>query len=211
MPFFIIKQEFIINIKNLGNLMQSLIFLLITTSIFAITTSNDNPTIAFAIIWICLVFAILLACNQLQRDFDDGTFEQLYLSGYIFELIILVKIISNWLFAALPLIIILPIVAIFLKIPSDLILNLFLVALLSSFLISFLANFGSSLILSAKSNSALLSILVLPLLIPVVIFSNCALGQEPLVPIKLLLAITIFLLPVLTFATAASVRIHLID
>ncbi len=208
----IIKQELIINIKNSSNLVQSLVFFLITASIFAITTNIDNINLAVAIIWVCLTFAILLGCNQqFQRDFDDGTFEQLYLSGYLFELIILVKIFANWLFNTLPLIIILPIVALILKIPSNLIVDLILIALIASLLINFLVSFGTSLTLSTNSTSSLLTILVLPLSIPTIIFANSGLNGDFMVAIKLLFGLLIFLTPILTLATSAAVRINVVD
>ncbi len=213
----IIKQELAINIKNSSNLVQSLIFFLITTSIFAITTNIDNIDTALAIMWICLTFAILLSSNQqFQRDFDDGTFEQLYLSGYVFELIILAKIIANWLFNTLPLIIILPIIALILKVPNSLIFdslifNLVAIALIASLLINFTVSFGSSLTLSANSSSSLLIILVLPLLIPIIIFANAAFGGDFIVSVKFLLAILIFLVPILTLATAYATRISLVE
>lgn len=208
----IIKQELIINIKNASNPIQSLVFFLITASIFAITTNIDNPTIAVAIIWICLTFAILLSSNQqFQRDFDDGTFEQLYLSGYVFEIIILAKIIASWLFNTLPLIIILPIVALILKIPSNLILELVFISLIASLLINFLVSFGTSLTLSTNSTSSLLTILVLPLLIPTIIFANSGLSGDLMVAVKLLISLLVFLTPILTIATSAAVRINVVD
>jgi heme exporter protein B len=208
----IIKQEFAISIKNLSNLAQSMIFFLITASIFALTTNSNSTEISISIIWICLTFAILLSSNQqFQRDFDDGTFEQLYLSGYVFELIILAKIIANWLFNTLPLIIILPIIALILKIPSSLIFDLVAISLIASLLINFMVSFGSSLTLSANSSSSLLIILVLPLLIPIIIFANAAFGGDFTTSIKLLLAILTFLAPILIFGTALATKISLIE
>jgi heme exporter protein B len=208
----IIKQELIIGIKNSSNLAQSLIFFLITTSIFAITTNINDTNIAIAIIWICLTFSILLSSNQqFQRDFDDGTFEQLYLSGYVFEIIILAKIIANWLFNTLPLIIILPIIALILKIPSNLIFDLVAISLIASLLINFMVSFGSSLTLSANSSSSLLIVLVLPLLIPIIIFANASFGGDFVVSVKFLLVILVFLTPILTLATSVAVRINIIE
>ena len=212
MLFTIIKQELAINIKNLSGLTHSLMFFLITISIFAITTNIDSNAIAIAIMWTCLTFAILLASSgQFQKDFDDGTFEQLYLSGYAFELIILAKIFANWLFNVVPLIIALPVIAVILKIPSDLIVDLILIAGVASLIINFMVSFGTSLTLSASSTSSLLTILVLPLLIPIIIFANTALDSNFTVSIKFLTTLLVFLSPALTFATAAAVRVNIVD
>jgi heme exporter protein B len=213
MFFTLIKQEFLIHIKNLASLTHSLIFFLITASIFAILANIGNAATALAIIWICLTFSILLACSgQFQSDFNDGTFEQLYLSGYVFEVIILAKILANWLFNIVPLIIFLPVIALILKIPNQLMINLILVATIASLLINFLVSLGSALILSAKNTSSLLTILILPLLIPAIIFANSALsGGDLLTSTKILSGLIVFLIPILTFATASAVKINIID
>ena len=207
----IIKQELAINLKNLSNLTHCLAFFLITASIFAITTNINDQMIAIAVIWICLIFAILLSSNgQFQKDFEDGTFEQLYLSGYVFELIILAKILANWLFNVLPLIIILPIIAVILKVPNNLIGDLILIASITSLLINALVSFGASLTLSANSTSALLTILILPLLIPTIIFANLGIGADYTTAIKLLVALSVFLTPILTFATSTAIKVNII-
>ncbi len=226
MPFFIFRQEFLLNLKNFSNLAQALIFFLITATIFAITTNIGADKISeefakqitVAILWICLTFAILLACNQhLQRDFNDGTLEQLYLSGYYFELVILTKILSNWLFNVLPLIIFLPVVALILRLPSQVTLELFLLSIIISLLINFLVSFGSSLTLGLGLNNGgdvLLVILILPLLIPIIIFANAglsSLGGDFWWAVKLISALFIFFTPILTFASSAAVRFNLID
>jgi heme exporter protein B len=207
----IIKQEIAQQIKSLSNVVQSLVFLFITTSIFAISVNIQDSQTSIGAIWICLIFAIILAGNNcFQRDFDDGTFQQLFLSGYIFEIIIFSKIIASWLVNCLPLIIILPIIALILKIDENLIPNLLIIAVIATLLINFIVAFGSSLTLSASATNCLLTILILPLLIPVIIFANSSLNN-PEISIKFLLSLLIFLSPILTFATAAAVKINVVE
>lgn len=207
----IIKQQLLVNLKTPSNIIHPLIFFLITSSIFAITIDLYNSQIAIAIIWVCLTFAILLSSDQWQKDFIDGTFEQLILSGYVFEVIVFAKIIAGWLSNSLPLIIILPIIALLLKLDSSLIINLLIVATIATIIINFLVSFGSALTLSANATSSLLTILILPLLIPIIIFANSAFNSDFVVSIKFLCALLIFLIPVLTFATAAAVKVNVID
>lgn len=208
----VIKHEIKIQLKNIHNLIHALVFLLITTSIFAISINVENSQTSIAIIWICLIFAILLANNScFQKDFDDGTFEQLFLSGYVFELIIFAKIFANWLASCLSLIVILPIVALTLKVDSSLIFQLLTIAAIATLIINFMVAFGSSLTLSANATSLILTILILPLLIPIIIFANSAFNNDFLVAVKFLLALLVFLIPLLTLATTASVRININD
>ncbi len=208
----IIKQDILINIKNISGIIQSTVFFLIVVSIFGITTDiNNNVATAIAVIWICLTFAILLSANNFQKDFDDGTFEQLILSGYIFEVIIFAKIIANWLSNSLPLIVILPIIALLFKLDENLIINLLAIAVLATLIINFLVSLGSALTLSSNQTSSFLTILILPLLIPIIIFANSGLGSDFGTAIKFLSALLIFLIPILTFAITAAVKINVID
>lgn len=207
----VIKQQLLINLKTPNNIIHPLIFFLITSSIFAITINIDNGQIAIAVIWVCLTFAILLSSDQWNKDFEDGTFEQLILSGYVFEIIIFAKIIANWLSNSLPLIVILPLIALLLKLNGDLIINLLVVAIITTILINFLVSFGSALTLSSNQTSSLLTILVLPLLIPIIIFANSAFNGDFAASIKFLCGLLVFLIPILTFATAAAVKINVID
>ncbi len=215
MLFSIIKHQLLVSLKSPNSIIHPLIFFLITTSIFAINININNPQIAISIIWVCLTFAILLSSDQWQQDFQDGTFEQLILTGYVFEGIIFAKIIANWLANSLPLIVILPIIALLLKLDSSFTKNLLIVSIIATLIINFLVSFGSSLTLSANSTSSLLTILILPLLIPIIIFANSAFNgnssSDFLVSIKFLCALLVFLVPVLTFASASAVRLNVVD
>lgn len=208
----IIKHEAALQIKNIHNLIQSVIFFIITTSIFALTIGVENNQTSIAVLWICLIFSILLAGNNcFDKDFDDGTFEQLFLSGYIFELIIFSKILSQWLTNSLPLIIVLPAVALILKIDGALIFKLTIISVIATFLINFMVSLGAALTISASKSVSLLTILILPLLVPIIIFANSALGGDFEFSVKFLLALLVFLTPILTFAISIAVKVNVVD
>ena len=205
----ITKHEILNHSKNVSGILQSLIFFLIAISLFAITAGQIKQPVA--VIWVCLSFAILLSSNSFQKDFNDGTFEQLILSGHIFELIILAKIIANWLCNSLPLIVILPISTILLKLDPNLIWHLFLTAIIATLIINFLLSFGYALTLSSSQTNALLTVLILPLALPILIFANSSLGGDFQMSVKFLLGLLAFLAPLLTFATALSVKVNVVD
>lgn len=212
MLYFLIKQEVIIAFGKLNNLINSTAFFVIAVSIFAINFNNDNVQLNIGIIWLCLTFAILLGSNNcFQEDFYDGTFEQLFLSGYSFELIIVGKILSNWLINSLPLIIILPFVALILRIDGSYITDLVVIAAVATMLINFIVSFGASLVLSANNTGSLLTILVLPFLIPIIIFANSALSNDFYWSLKFLLALLVLLAPILTFATGAAIKLSITE
>jgi heme exporter protein B len=219
MIFTIFKQEIILNLKNLNHLINQVIFFFISISIFAISFANLNDdqaskTAAICVIWFCLIFSILLHTNNFfKKDFDDGWLEQLLISGNNFSLIITSKIFANWLISCLSLIITFPIAAAILKLDGQIIYNLILIAVISSLIIKLIASLGSALILSSSNNNALLTILVLPLTIPVIIFANSALDNfDPEIfysSLQFLSAILIFLTPILILATSAAIKFNI--
>jgi ABC-type transport system involved in cytochrome c biogenesis permease component len=84
-------------------------------------------------------------------------------------------------------------------------------AIIASIIINFLVSFGSALTLSSNQTSSLLTILILPLLIPIIIFANLALGEDFTMSIKFLLGILAFLAPILTYATTSAIRANVVD
>ena len=215
----IISRELNLIFAKTDQMVNPLIFFFITLSIFALCFSNlsDNSVyqqLNIGIIWLCLIFSILLGINRcFKEDFADGTIEQLLISGHIFELIITAKILANWLIYCLPLIISIPIAALILKLDLDLILNLMLIATLVSLIINFIASFGAALIVAVNCGHALLTILVLPLTIPIIIFANSAfIDPDPELfysSLKFLLAALAFLAPILTFSASLAIRLNI--
>jgi len=218
----IIKQELRLIFKKFSNIINPVIFFFIAISIFAISftnlaDSNIHKQLNIAIIWFCLVFSILLGLNHsFKEDFEDGSMEQLFMSGYMFEIIIVGKIFANWIIYCLPLILAIPLLVMVLGIENQVILHLTLISIIVTLIINFIASFCAGLILSSGSGHSLLTILVLPLTIPVIIFANSAFSNNTDIAVfysslRFLLAILAFLVPILTFATAAVIRINLDD
>jgi heme exporter protein B len=207
--YTIIKQELRLILKRPANLANSLAFFFIAISIFAISFDKQ---LNIGAIWICLLFSILLGTiNIFKEDFDDGTIEQLFLSGILFELIIAAKMFAAWLIYCLPLIISIPLAATFLKLDSSQIFNLTLVVTLVTLIISFLASFCASLTLSTNSSHSLVTILVLPLAVPIIIFANNAFGDADnfYTSLKFLSALLIFLAPILIIASCAAIKLNI--
>ncbi|MDA0902145.1 MAG: heme exporter protein CcmB [Proteobacteria bacterium] len=219
MVTLIIKQELSLAFSKLSNVINPLIFFFISISIFSISFGNlvhqeIYQQLNIAVIWFCLMFSILLGANHcFKEDFEDGTIEQLFMSGYMFELIVATKILGNWITHCLPLILVVPIAAIILKLTPDLIINLILVTAIVTLIISFIASFCSSLILGANAGYSLLTILVMPLSIPIIIFANSAFinfdQQIFTSSLQFLLAILVFLTPILIISTGAAIRLNI--
>ena len=217
----IFKKEYLENSRNFSSIISSVAFFLLSLAIFAfIADVNNNlvSNIAIANIWILILFTILFSSgDSFKKDFEDGNFEQFFLSGNHLELIILAKIFSNWCFKILPLIISLPVALAILKVDLQICLALIVNALITTFILALIIAFSDALTLAINKNSAFLLLLILPVILPILIFANSALlnfGQNNfyelfLSNIGFLVAILVFLLPIFTIAIAQILKINL--
>jgi heme exporter protein B len=208
----LLKQE--INLKKFSSLANPMIFFFIAISIFAFSIQNlsgiNLNQLNISLIWFCLTFSIMLGLgNIFKEDFEDGTLEQLFLSGEIFELIIAVKILANWLIYCLPIIIILPLFSFIFNLGNPV--NLVIISIIISLIISLIVSFCASLLLLNNSAQSLLTILVLPLTIPAIIFANSALSdyESFFAAFKFLLALLVFILPIMIYATSLVIKLNI--
>jgi heme exporter protein B len=145
-------------------------------------------------------------------DFDDGSLEQLLVSPQPLPLVGLGKTISHWLTSGLPLVLVSPIVAITYRMPGDVVLVLMLTLTLGTLSLSLLGSIGAALTVGLHRGTALLSLLILPLSMPVLIIGantvSLAAGNETYsAGIWALAAYAVGTLSLAPYATAAALRI----
>jgi len=170
--------------------------------------------IAGGVLWVGAVLAALLSLDRLyQGDFDDGSLELIALSPLSLEQVALAKLLAHWLSTGLPLTLLSPLLAVLFGLPAPAMLALFLSLLIGTPAVSAIGAIGASLTLSLKRGGLILPLIVLPLLVPAVIFgagsvtsvldhlSNGALGL-----LAAFAAAAVLLSP---FAAAACVRLNL--
>ena len=210
----IIERDLKLAFSNISQIFNQIVFFFITISIFAISLDGfafESAAIyKICIIWFCLIFSIIIGIgNFLKEDFLDGNLEQFLIGSNNFEIIILAKIIANWLIYCLPLIIFIPLSAIILKIDYITWQNLTLISIIITLIINLFGCFCAALCVSCDKNQSLLTILILPLIIPVIIFANSAFidGENFSNSILFLGLILIFLAPILVFLTSLSIKI----
>ena len=127
--------------------------------------------ISNAIFWIGLILAIIPSLEKtLQKDYDNGWLDQAVTSPTPMELILLSKSLAYWLIVIIPLLISLPLFIVILNINLKLIPWLLISILFGGLSISFIGIIGSALTLGAKRGNILLPILIIPLIIPILIF-----------------------------------------
>ena len=168
--------------------------------------------VAGGVLWVTALLAALLSLEGLfAADFEDGTLDQLLLSGEPLPLIVLGKVIAHWATTGIPLIIVAPLLAPTLNLPTEGYLPLVAALALGTPTLSLLGAVGASLVLGARRGGVLLSLLVLPLYIPVLIFGTAAVeagltGLDVTPPLFVLAGFLVLALTLVPFAAAVALR-----
>jgi heme exporter protein B len=195
---------------------QPLIFYVVVTTMFPLATTPDLNAlrvIGGGVVWVAALLASLLALEALFRaDVEDGTTEQWVLSGQPLGYLLLAKVAAHWVLTGLPLVIMSPIVATGLGLPSSVWGILMASLLLGTGTLSLLGGIGAALTVGVRRGSVLLSLLVLPLAMPLLIFGARAVsmqldGDSPAGPLQLLAAIFFLTLSLGPIAMSAAIRI----
>jgi heme exporter protein B len=173
---------------------------------------NILARIAPGVIWVAALLSTMLSLERLfQTDFEDGSLELLVLSPVPLEVVVVARVIGHWLTTGLPLIIASPLLAVFLNMHADGYPMMLAALALGTPTLSLIGAVGAALILGARRGGVLLSLLVLPLFIPVLIFGvsavDAALGGFS-VKAQLLILGALFLAaaPLCSWAAAAALR-----
>lgn len=214
----IIQRELTIAFRRPAEILNPLWFFLIVITLFPLLMGS-NPEllgkIASGIAWVAALLSALLSFERLFRDdYLDGSLEQLMLLPVGLPQVALAKVIAHWLLTGLPLILLSPIAAILLSLEAHVWWALVLTLLLGTPILSCLGAIGVALTVGLRKGGTLLSLLILPLFLPVLIFAAAVLeaatinmnysGQ--LAIIGAILAITLTFSP---FAIAGALRISL--
>jgi heme exporter protein B len=168
--------------------------------------------IGAGIVWVAALLAALLSLDRLfQADYQDGGLELLALSSLPLELAVLAKCAAHWVATGLPLVLISPFLAFLVDLDLDAIPTLTLGLLIGTPALSLIGSVGAALTLGARRQGALLSLLVLPLYIPPLVFGAAAVeaavaGTGKHAHLLILGALTLAALPLCPWATAAALR-----
>lgn len=167
--------------------------------------------IAPGALWIALLLSVLLSAERIfQADHDDGSLELLTLGPVALEIVVAAKALAHWLTAGLPLALAAPILGFLLNLAPGLVLPLGLAMVTGSIALSLLASLGAAVTVGLRRGGLLISLIVLPLYVPVMVFGVAASsGGETVPPFLILLAIVLVSLAVVPFAAAAALRAQL--
>ena len=179
--FQTLNRDLRIALRNPSSVLNPLLFFIISVSLFPLAISPEATTlsqIAAGIIWVASMLAVLLSLNALfHHDFENGVLEQMVTSHHPLPLLILAKITAHWLLTGIPIILLSPLLGVFLFLDEQGIKVLMLTLLLATPSLSLIGSIGASLIVGIKNSGMLLSLLILPLYIPILIFASSAVSQ----------------------------------
>ena len=214
----IIKRELQIAMRKQAEILNPLWFFLIVITLFPLVIGPDPKVlsrIAPGVAWVAALLSALLSFERLFRDdYIDGSLEQLMLTSQPLVLTALAKVLAHWLLTGLPLILLSPIAALFLSLEISIWWALVLTLLLGTPVLSCLGAIGVALTVGLRKGGVLLSLLVVPLFIPVLIFSASVLDAAGLnLPysgqLAILGAILAGVMTLSPFAIATALRISL--
>ena len=216
--FLLLRRDLTMAYRRRAEMINPLLFFVLVTALFPLGIGAD-PTllreVGPGIIWVAALLAALLSLDTIFRsDFEDGTLEQLLLSPHPLSILMLAKILAHWLITGLPLLVVAPLLGVLLDLPDDSIVALLVTLALGTPVLSLIGTIGVALTVGLRKGGMILSLLVLPLYIPVLIFAANAVAtagaglpiNAHLSLLTALLALAVSLSPA---ATAAALRISL--
>ena len=174
----LLKQEMQLANRQRAEWLTPVIFFILVTSLFPLAVSPETETlqtIGPGVIWVAALLATLLALPRLfGNGLHDGTLEQLLLMPQSTSLMVLAKVIAHWLSSGLVLVLVSPLLAIQMQLDASNIGLVMLTLLLGTPTLSLIGAIGAALTLGLRGGGVLLSLLILPLYTPVLIFGTGA-------------------------------------
>jgi len=171
----IIRRDCLSLWRQPADILLPLAFFVLVLSLFPIAITTDPKLlqkIAPGVIWVSTILAMLMAMSRLfWQDYHDGCLEQWWLQDASVIKRIVIRVFVFWLFTALPICLLLPVFALMYQLSFDVVVPLLMTLLLGTPILWLLGALVASLTLGLSQGSALLALLLLPLCIPVMIFS----------------------------------------
>lgn len=214
----LLSRDMILARKGGGGLGAAFSFMLAVIVLVPLAVGPDLnllSRLAAGLMWLALLLAVLLTADRIfQQDFEDGSLDLMTMTALPFELITLTKALAHWLTVSLPLALIAPPLGLMLNLDVTHLPILWAAMIAGSLALSLLASLGGAITAGLRRGGLLISILILPLYIPVLIFGVSAttmmMGPSSATPSLLILAgITLLCLVVTPVASAAALKAYL--
>lgn len=213
--FEIIRRDLRLALRQGSDSVMVVTFFVLTVILFPFgigPEANILERVSPGVLWVTALLASMLSLDRLfQADYEDGSLELLALTPTALEVLVIGKVAAHWLTTGLPLMVAAPVLAVLLHMNADGFLALLATMLIGTPILSLIGAMGAALVLGARRGGVLLSLLVLPLYIPVLIFGVGAIdaaiqGLETGAQLLLMGGILLAALPLAPLAAAAALR-----
>ena len=212
----IVRRDLILAIRHRAEALNPLLFFLVVVSLVPLGLGPRREVlelVAPGVLWIGALLAALLSLERMFRtDFEDGSLELMLVSPHPLPIIVLAKVLAHWLVTGLPLLAAAPLIALLLGLPGRSLAVLLATLALGTPALSAVGAIGVALTVGLRRGGMLLSLLVLPLYIPVLVFAASAVaaaagGLPATGQLYLLGALAVLSLSLAPVAAAAALRI----
>ena len=213
--FSLLKRDLKLAFRQGSDSVMVIVFFIVVVVLFPLSIGPEQKILArisAGVIWVAALLAAMLSMDRLfAADYEDGSLDLLVISPHPTEILVLAKVLAHWLTTGLPLIIVSPLLGIFLYLQADGFWVMIMSLLLGTPVLSLIGAIGAALTLGARRSGVLISLLILPLFIPVLIFGvsavDSALMGLPTRPQLLILgAFLLFATALSPWASAAALR-----
>jgi len=178
----ILFRDLTLAMRRKTDILSALFFFIIVISLFPLGVGLDKTVlikIAPGIAWVAALLASMLALERLfAGDYEDGTLEQMLITPQPMTVIVLAKVVAHWLLTGLPLVLIVPLVGLQYHLSGESILVMMMALLLGTPILSLLGAIGAALTLGVRGGGILISLLILPLYIPVLVYGSGAVSAS---------------------------------
>jgi len=214
----VIRRDLLLAMRRRADVLTPLIFFVMVVSLFPLGGGPEPDLLrkmAGGVLWVAALLASMLSLPRMfSADHLDGTLEQMMLAPQSLTMMVLGKIIAHWMLSGLPLVLMAPVLGLQFDMPVDAIGVLMLALLLGTPVLSMIGAVGAALTLGLRGGGVLVSLLVLPLTIPVLIFGAGAVdtvssGMSAASNLSLLGAFLLFALVFSPFVAAQALRISM--
>ncbi|MGQ9425334.1 heme exporter protein CcmB [Gilvimarinus sp. F26214L] len=175
------RRDLLLAYRHRGELLNPVLFFFLVSMLIPLGVSPEPEVLSMVapgIIWVMALLATLLSMDGLFRsDFDDGTLEQLVVSPHPLYLMVLTKVAVHWLVTGLPLTLVSPLLGLWMSLPGEGFVALFLTLLIGTVSLSMIGAIGAGLTVSLRRGGVLISLIIIPFYTPVLLFGTVAVSN----------------------------------
>ncbi|MFA5826460.1 MAG: heme exporter protein CcmB [Gallionellaceae bacterium] len=214
----VIRRDLLLAMRRRADVLTTLVFFVMVVSLFPLGVGPELDMLrkmAPGVVWVAALLASMLSLGRMfSADYLDGTLEQMLLAPQSLSMLVLGKILAHWMLSGLPLVLMAPVLGLQFDMSPQALWVLILVLLLGTPILSMIGAIGAALTLGLRGGGVLVSLLVLPLCIPVLIFGTGAVeavstGMTIVPHVALLGALLLLALVFTPWVTAQALRISM--